>query len=133
MSDLKGVRVLVVDDDQDTLDVECALLQRAGCSVVCVDSVQAALSALRKGRPDLVITDYSMPVEDGFDLIHLIKAHPELGGIPTLMLTAHAEPELRRRALGEGFSEVLTKPVEPTRLVGMVERLLVPGPPTPTP
>ncbi|HEV7501076.1 MAG TPA: response regulator [Vicinamibacteria bacterium] len=124
MSDLKGVRVLVVDDDQDTLDVECALLQREGCAVVCVDSVRAALSALREGRPDLVITDYSMPVEDGFDLIHLIKAHPELVGIPTLMLTAHAEPELRQRALGEGFTEVLTKPVEPTRLVGTVERLV---------
>jgi CheY-like chemotaxis protein len=54
----------------------------------------------------------------------VIKEHPELGTIPTLMVTAHAHPELRERALQEGFDAVLTKPVDPMRLVEVVEQLI---------
>lgn len=124
MTNLRGARILVVDDDRDTLDVECALLERRGCTLVCVDSVGAAVAAIREETPDLVITDCAMPGQDGFDLLHHIQQHPELGTIPTLMVTAHAHAELRERALQEGFDAVLTKPVDPTRLVQVVEQLI---------
>ena len=124
MTSLHGALILVVDDDRDTLDVECALLEREGCRLVCVESVEAAVAAVNEERPDLVITDCAMPGEDGFDLLHRIKAQPELDTIPTLMVTAHAHPELRARALQEGFDAVLTKPVDPTRLVEVVEQLI---------
>jgi CheY-like chemotaxis protein len=124
MTSLQGARILVVDDDRDTLDVECALLEREGCRLVCVESVEAAVAAYHQARPDLVITDCAMPGEDGFDLLHHIKATPEFETIPTLMVTAHAHPELRARALQEGFDAVLTKPVDPTRLIEVVESLI---------
>jgi CheY-like chemotaxis protein len=121
---LRGARILVVDDDPDTLEVECAVLAQQGCTLVCVDSVDAALAALKEGPADLVITDCAMPGEDGFDLIHRIRQHAEFDGIPTLMVTAHADPGLRQQALEEGFTAVLTKPVDPSRLIETVERLL---------
>jgi CheY-like chemotaxis protein len=89
-----------------------------------VESVEAAVAAIRKDPPDLVITDFAMPIEDGFDLIHRIKAQPEFDAIPTLMVTAHAHPELRDRALQEGFDAVLAKPLDPVRLVKIVEKLI---------
>jgi CheY-like chemotaxis protein len=114
----------VVDDDPDTLEVECALLETRGCKLTCVESVEAAVAAIRKDRPDLVITDCAMPIQDGFDLLHRIKEHPEFGAIPTLMVTAHANPDLRDRALEEGVDAFLTKPVDPGRLVKVVEDLI---------
>ena len=125
MKGLRGAHILVVDDDPDTLEVECALLEIQGCTLVCVESVEAAVAAIRKDRPDLVITDCAMPIQDGFDLLHRIKQDPELEAIPTLMVTAHANPELRDRALQEGFDAFLTKPVDPARLVKVVEKLIV--------
>ena len=126
MKSLEGAHILVVDDDPDTLEVECALLESRGCTLTCVESVEAAVAAIRKDRPDLVITDCAMPIQDGFDLLHRIKEDPALGAIPTLMVTAHANPELRDRALQEGFDAFLTKPVDPARLVKVVEDLIVP-------
>lgn len=124
MKSLEGAHILIVDDDPDTLEVECALLQSQGCKLTCVESVEAAVAAIRRDPPDLVITDCAMPIQDGFDLIHRIKAQPELDAIPTLMVTAHANPELRDRALQEGFDAFLTKPVDPARLVKVVEELI---------
>lgn len=124
MKSLEGAHILVVDDDPDTLEVECALLEIQGCKLTCVESVEAAVAAIRKDRPDLVITDCAMPIQDGFDLLHRIKQNPELEAIPTLMVTAHANPDLRDRALQEGFDAFLTKPVDPARLVKVVEELI---------
>ena len=125
MKSLEGARILVVDDDPDTLEVECALLEHQGCRLVCVESVEAAMAALRKQAPDLVITDCAMPIQDGFDLLHRIKQDPELEAIPTLMVTAHANPDLRDRAFKEGVDAFLTKPLDPERLVKVVEELIV--------
>jgi CheY-like chemotaxis protein len=121
---LEGAHILVVDDDPDTLEVECAVLQTQGCTLTCVESVEAAVAAIRKDRPDLVITDCAMPIQDGFDLLHRIKQNPEFEAIPTLMVTAHANPDLRDRAFKEGVDAFLTKPVDPARLVKAVEELI---------
>jgi CheY-like chemotaxis protein len=124
MATLRGARILVVDDDPDTLEVECAVLEQHGCTLICVESVEAALAALKEHPADLVITDCAMPGEDGFDLIHRIRKQPELDGMPTLMVTAHCDAALRRQAMAEGFADVLSKPVDPSRLIQAVEQLL---------
>jgi CheY-like chemotaxis protein len=121
---LQGAHILVVDDDPDTLEVECAVLESQGCTLTCVESVDAAVAAIRKDPPDLLITDCAMPRQDGFDLLHRIKEDPALGAIPTLMVTAHANPDLRDRALQEGVDAFLTKPVDPKRLVKVVADLI---------
>jgi CheY-like chemotaxis protein len=124
MATLRGARIVVVDDDPDTLEVECAVLEQHGCTLVCVETVEAALAALKEQPADLVITDCAMPGEDGFDLIHRIRKHPEFDAIPTLMVTAHCDATLRKQALDEGFAAVLAKPVDPSRLIEAVESLL---------
>ena len=125
MKSLQGAHILVVDDDPDTLEVECALLESQGYKLTCVESVEAAVAAMRRQVPDLVITDCAMPLQDGFDLLHRIKQDPELEAIPTLMVTAHANPDLRDRAFEEGVDAFLTKPVDPARLVKVVGDLIV--------
>ena len=125
MKSLQGAHILVVDDDPDTLEVECALLESQGYKLTCVESVEAAVAAMRRQAPDLVITDCAMPLQDGFDLLHRIKQDPELEAIPTLMVTAHANPDLRDRAFEEGVDAFLTKPVDPARLVKVVGDLIV--------
>ena len=125
MKSLEGARILVVDDDPDTLEVECALLESRGFTLVCVESVEAAVAAMRKQVPDLVITDCAMPIQDGFDLLQRIKQDPQLEAIPTLMVTAHGNPDLRDRAFQEGVDAFLTKPLDPARLVKVVEELIV--------
>jgi CheY-like chemotaxis protein len=127
MATLRGARILVVDDDPDTLEVECAVLEQHGCTLICVENVEAALAALKEQPADLVITDCAMPGEDGFDLIHRIRNHREFDGIPALMVTAHCDAVLRKQALDEGFAAVLSKPVDPRRLVETVQRLLPEG------
>ena len=125
MKSLQGAHILVVDDDPDTLEVECALLESQGYKLTCVESVEAAVAAMRRQAPDLVITDCAMPLQDGFDLLHRIKQDPELEAIPTLMVTAHANPDRRDRAFEEGVDAFLTKPVDPARLVKVVGDLIV--------
>lgn len=124
MTTLRGARILVVDDDPDTLEVECAVLEQHGGHLVCVESVEAALAALKEKPADLVISDFAMPGANGFDLIHRLRQHAEFDGIPTLMVTAQADAALRQQALEEGFAAVLTKPVDPALLIETVERLL---------
>ena len=124
MATLRGARILVVDDDPDTLEVECAVLEQHGCKLTCVETVEAALAALKEQPADLVITDFAMPGENGFDLLHRIRDHSEFAAIPALMVTAHCDAALRRQALDEGFAAVLSKPVDPTRLIEAVEQLL---------
>jgi signal transduction histidine kinase/CheY-like chemotaxis protein len=119
---LAGVRVLVVDDEEDARDAMVVLLGQAGARVQSVASAAEALESLADYRPDVLLSDIAMPGEDGYALIRRIRALPaELGGrVPAAALTAYATLEDRARALRAGFDEHIPKPVEPARLIGAV-------------
>jgi CheY-like chemotaxis protein len=122
---LLGVRILVVDDDQDTLDLECFVLQQHGAQVECVTTVQEALAAITRQPPSLVISDLAMPVDSGLDLIRRLRAEDDedIRSLPVLALSAHASDISREQALEAGFDMFLTKPIEPDRLVETVQKL----------
>ncbi len=121
---LKGLRVLAVDDDPDTLDGVAELLTLRGALVVPAPSAAAALEALRGFEPDVLVSDIGMPDRDGYDLIRDIRG---LGctpdQLPAIAVTAFTSPEDRRRALAAGFQVHLAKPVDPGELTAVVARL----------
>lgn len=119
------MRVLLVDDEPDTLQILTQLLRYCGAEVSPASSAAEALALLPRKKPDIVISDIAMPLEDGYSLIRKIRAlPPEQGGeVPALALTAMAAPEDRRLALEAGYQFYLAKPVEPAKLVAALRSL----------
>jgi signal transduction histidine kinase len=122
---LNGLRVLIVDDEQDTRDLLRALLEQCGSEVTTASSVAEALESMERVRQDVVISDLGLPGEDGYSLIARIRALPaERGGqTPAAALTAYARVEDRLRVLRSGFQIHLPKPVEPAELIAVVANL----------
>jgi CheY-like chemotaxis protein/anti-sigma regulatory factor (Ser/Thr protein kinase) len=124
-SPLQGLTVLVVDDHEDVRELMCAVLGRCGAKVVAVDSTAAALEALDRSRPDVILSDLEMPGEDGYSLIRKVRERsPERGGtIPAAALTAYARTEDRLHSLRAGFHRHVPKPVQPDQLAEIVASL----------
>lgn len=126
---LNGLRILVVDDNADTLGLINFILEQCQAQVTTVTSASEALAALSQFKPNLLISDIGMPGEDGYSLIQRIRTLPaELGGqIPAAALTAFAGESERNRALTAGFQMHISKPVEPAELVAAVVKLAEPN------
>jgi CheY-like chemotaxis protein len=124
--------VLVVDDAHDVLEVLRVLLESWGAIVATADSVDQALARMHDFRPQLLLSDLSMPGQDGYELIRQVRALPdgEGGDVRAAALTARAGVEDRRRAIEAGFQEHLAKPVDPPDLQEKLTALLQlqPGP-----
>lgn len=119
---LKGARVLVVEDDPDTLDTLLMLLEAHGAKVCGVLGSAGVLRKLAAFRPDVVLSDIAMPGEDGFALIAKIRRRPpsEGGRVPVLAVSAHVYPEDHQRAYAAGFQGFLNKPVTADALLRAV-------------
>jgi CheY-like chemotaxis protein len=122
---LQGLKVLVVDDEADTRELIAEVLKEVGSEVITARSVEEALIALEKHKPDILISDLGMPNEDGYSLISKVRAlAAEQGGhIPAAALTAYARAEDRMRVLRAGFQFHLPKPVDSAELVTVVASL----------
>lgn len=121
--DLQGLRVMIVDDEPDTLELSRQVLADRRAQVMTVPSVEAALSALDSFSPNVLISDLSMPGRDGYDLIRTVRATRGADVLPAAALTAFARPEDAVRAQDAGFQIHLAKPVEPEELVRIVAQL----------
>ena len=101
------------------------VLTHSQAEVTVVATAAEAVEAVRRLRPDVLLSDIEMPCEDGYDLISRVRAlGPEEGGnTPAAALTAYARVEDRTRALRAGFQQHLPKPVEPAELVAVVANL----------
>jgi PAS domain S-box-containing protein len=122
---LDGLRVLVVDDEVDARTLLTMMLERCGAQAVAVGSAHEGLESIESWKPDVLIADIGMPVEDGYGMIRRIRALPkERGGqTPALALTAYARTEDRARALSEGYQVHLAKPVDRFELAAVVASL----------
>jgi CheY-like chemotaxis protein len=122
---LRGLKVLVVDDEPDTCDIIGAVLAEAGAEVHTSLSAGQALRDMDAWVPDILVSDIAMPGEDGYALIRKVRARPrEAGGcMKALALTAYGRSEDRARALSAGYEMHVGKPFEPDELVSVVARL----------
>ncbi len=130
---LDGVRIVVVDDDADTRAVMEAMLVGAGAVVRTAAASSEGLQAVAEMRPHLVVADIAMPEEDGYTFVRRLRTRPpEAGGrTPAIALTAYAREDDRRRALIAGFTQHMSKPVDPARLLVEAAELARAGARTP--
>jgi PAS domain S-box-containing protein len=131
ISSLAGVRVLLVEDKDDALEILTAALQQMGMTVKEARSAGEALARLDEARavgalPDIIISDIGLPDEDGYRLMQKLSLRDAMSGgdIPVIAVTAYGRPEDRARALAAGFRQHLTKPVAPTVLGTAILRVL---------
>jgi CheY-like chemotaxis protein len=126
LPDLHGMRVLLVDDVKDARDMIEEVLRQCGANVIAVAAAQEAIESLQAIRPDVLITDISMPHGDGYALIHAVRAlRPEEGGqTPAVAMTAYATETDRARLLAAGFQLHLAKPIDPLELPSQLAKLV---------
>lgn len=124
LASLRGVRVLVVDDQQYARDLVVAIFRHAGAEVLSASSVREGLIALVSGSPDVVVCDVAMPEKDGFEFLRTLRAlDAPANATPIIALTAFGRPEDRVRALKAGFDRYMKKPVDPAELAAAVRDL----------
>jgi signal transduction histidine kinase/ActR/RegA family two-component response regulator len=123
--DLKGIKVMVVDDEADAIGLVRRIMEDCGAQVKACTSGAECLDCVPQFKPDVIIMDIGMPEMDGYALIGKLRAlSPEQGGrTPAVALTAFARSEDRRQAMLAGFDVHVAKPAEPGELVAVVSRL----------
>ncbi len=115
---LHGVRIMVVDDDEEVRNYVSTVFLSGGADVRIATSARNALDTLRDWPADIVLSDLAMPGADGFDLLHWIRTSKQerIRTLPVVALTAFAMPEDRQRVMDGGFQGFVAKPVEPATL-----------------
>jgi CheY-like chemotaxis protein len=122
---LDGLRVLVVDDEQNSSEALSVLFNSCGADARVAGSAPEALNMFDAWQPDILVSDIAMPGEDGYSLIRKVRLRsPQRGGnTPAVALTAYAKIEDRVSILGAGFQMYLSKPADPNELVAVIRRL----------
>jgi CheY-like chemotaxis protein len=112
--------VLLVEDNEINQIVACNLLKNAGIQVSTAENGSAALETLAKESFDLVLMDIQMPVMDGYDATIALRAQAQFADLPIIAMTAHAYPEEKAKCLSVGMNDLITKPVRPEVLFGLL-------------
>ena len=121
---LDGVRVLVVDDEEDARELIGRALKDRGATISLAANAHDAIEILERDDIDVLLADIAMPGDDGYSLIRQIRSgKSSASSIPAAAVTAHARDEERTRALAAGFQMHVAKPVEPGEIVRMVDSL----------
>ena len=121
---LRGIRVLMVDDQPDARELVSRLLREAEAEVLTAASGGEALQSLERIRPDVLISDIGMPGMDGYEFMRRVRELADAPGhVPAVALTAFARDEDRRAALESGYQMHVPKPVEPEQLISVVAQL----------
>jgi len=123
---LDGVRVLLVEDDDDSRKLLGTMLKRYGAKVTSTKSAAEALDVFENEVPDVIISDIGMPDQDGYEFIRKLRALPvENGGnIPAIALTGYASRKDRERALNSGYSQHMAKPIEQADMISAIAALV---------
>ncbi|MBM4135747.1 MAG: response regulator [Nitrospira sp.] len=113
-------RVVVIDDEPFILMMIEDKLKNAGIQVTTIRDSKQAMGAIKKERPDLVITDWMMPDLSGIELCRMLKSDPDVKDIPVFMLTAMGQNPEEQLGTQSGVEKYLTKPFSPNLLLKMV-------------
>jgi DNA-binding response OmpR family regulator len=122
-----AVDVLIAEDEPSILESLDFILRRAGFSIASVTDGEAALAAIRRERPRLVVLDVMLPKRSGFDVLKQIRADTLTHDLPVMILTAKGQAQDRQIAEQLGASSFVTKPYANSDVVGTVRRLLEAG------
>jgi signal transduction histidine kinase len=114
---LSGLRVLLVDDDRDSVDLFARVITERGAELRTATSAPEAMTIFEAWHPDVLVSDIEMPGEDGYALIRRVR---ERSNVPAVAVTAYGRVEDRVRLLAAGYTMHVTKPVEPAELVAVL-------------
>ncbi|MDD5370478.1 MAG: response regulator [Anaerolineaceae bacterium] len=117
-------KILIVDDDLETLRLVGIMLQRQGYQIIAANSGSQALSMAVSDQPDVVLLDIMMPEMDGYEVARQLRGHPDSAGIPILMFTAKGQVEDKITGYESGADDYLTKPTHPAELNAHIKALL---------
>ncbi len=117
-------KILIIDDDLETLRLVGLMLQRQGYKVIAANNGKEGMGLASKERPDLIVLDVMMPDMDGFAVTNSIRSDPELSDTPILMFTAKSQVDDKVAGFEAGVDDYLTKPVHPVELVAHIKALL---------
>ena len=117
-------KILLVEDNEMNRDMLSRRLERKGFKVVIAIDGQAGIDMASTSSPDIILMDLSLPIIDGWEATHQIKADPATQSIPVIALTAHAMAGDEQKALGAGCDDYDTKPVNFNRLLDKIGNLL---------
>lgn len=122
---LTGLRILVVEDDNDTRELLRVLLETQGAQVRAASCVSEALDEYDQTRPDILVADIGMPDYNGYTLIGRVRARDRERGtiVPAIALTAYATAVDRDTVLSAGFQVHMPKPFDPSQLVSVIADL----------
>ena len=121
---LKDWRILVVDDEPDSLEVAYRWLKLAGANVSMAKNGQEGLDIARDLLPHFIIADLTMPVMDGWEMLYELRQDPATAHIPVIALTAHAMRSTKERATQAGFVSHISKPLNPNKFVEQVIQII---------
>ncbi|HEY9895860.1 MAG TPA: response regulator [Candidatus Sericytochromatia bacterium] len=129
-SALQGLRILMVDDDEDSCEILTVLFRLYGAKITTCCSVKEALERLAVLQPQVLLSDIAMPRQDGYVLIQAIRAlRKEQGGqIPAIALTGFADKTTQQQVLNAGFDRHVAKPIDPFDLAHVVINLFTASP-----
>jgi CheY-like chemotaxis protein len=117
-------RVLVVDDNPESLDLMVYLLKAFGHVALSARDGSEGIQAARLEHPDLILCDIQLPGADGVEVCHELKEDPELRGIPVVATTSYAMVGDREKLLGEGFNGYMSKPITPQTFIDQMAPFL---------
>src|SRR6266550_1437365 len=106
-----ALRVLVVEDDPDSLELMTYLFHAFGHEAVGATTADAAVAMATASTPDLILCDLRLPGTDGFELLARFKSEPSLKSVPVIAVTAYAMPGDRERVISAGFDGYVSKPI----------------------
>jgi DNA-binding response OmpR family regulator len=121
---VSGARILVVDDDPNSLDIVRTYLESRGYDVSTAINGQDALAQLERVRPELMLLDVMMPGMDGWEVARVVKNHPQFGSVRVVMLTARSDFADKHEGLRAGADDYIVKPIQLEDLARRVERNL---------
>ena len=117
-------KLLIVDDEADTLRLVSLMLERQGYEVSMAEDGQSALEKIKADQPDLILLDVMMPDMDGFEVARILRKDPKTENIPIIMFTAKTQVEDKITGLESGADVYLTKPTQPRELFAQVKAVL---------
>jgi two-component system CheB/CheR fusion protein len=119
----EGAKILVVEDNRDSREMLCELMEQAGFTCKTAETGTEALEIVEELRPQIAVLDLGLPEIDGFEVARRIRANPTLAGIWLIALTGYGQASDRQVGQEAGFDEHLVKPVDTDELLRLLEQM----------
>ena len=120
----KNLPILIVEDEPDGQELVSRLLSQFNVQVDVAGDAEQAWNFLMTNQYAAAIIDLALPERDGFELVSAIRGQSELLGLPCVAMTAFHTPELKQRAISDGFNAYFSKPLDRTRFLGELDRII---------